>query len=665
MATLQEILARAQALREETALGSISPERAGSIMYDTLQQINQMQLEGGSLVISKIYESVAAMQADTAPVSDLTGQDLRQGQLVVIVPSDTSSSDLGSVYRYNGTTEGASSWSFTGKIGGYPMDQTPTQGSTRAVTSGGVYEQITQLGQELSDTFSGHIGFSLSNTNPVPSDFPEYVNQKGRLTLLNAQDSYLWVCLTSRYFGIEAGGIDIPMTFVAQVGDLFCYVSDEVIKAGTMVAVIKIRELAKSQDERLIITATSYSVKYGDAMPTFSWSANGPVEGEPEITCAAGVGSPAGEYPIVISRGTVTDGNAIYVDGVLTIEKAELTVTADNKQVAVGGTMPAFTVQYSGFVLDEDETALTTEPTCITDAEDTDTDGFFTITPQGGVADNYSFIYVSGILQIGDPVTLSWTSAQVYAAQSTKAYIDTSTNVWKIHNEYTGVLIKCDFWRGKKIKFTRSANWTGIRYAFLRSFQGTTITNDMVVYFSQQPGYTTQITNTTDVELEETVPSDALYMYVYAKSSSLNAAPSIDWKGALPTAQYRNLEASLFTANKTIGSDGMVYTGVDAPAVCCTTSRVDVSTFARLFKFGQILNRVPDVYERMKTNIAEYTATGAFLRRQSYAQVPHEFSLSPAAASLHIMLSGQVNGVDVPIESVPFDGDDIQAIGTA
>lgn len=149
MATLQEILARAQALREETALGSISPERAGSIMYDTLQQINQMQLEGARLVISKIYESVAAMQADTAPVSDLTGKDLRPGQLVVIVPSDTSSSDLGSVYRYNGMTEGASSWSFTGKIGGYPMDQTPTQGSTRAVTSGGVYEQITELGQDF------------------------------------------------------------------------------------------------------------------------------------------------------------------------------------------------------------------------------------------------------------------------------------------------------------------------------------------------------------------------------------------------------------------------------------------------------------------------------------------------------------------------------------
>ena len=35
------------------------------------------------------------------------------------------------------------------------MDQTPTQGSTRAVTSGGVYEQITQLGQKVDDISTG------------------------------------------------------------------------------------------------------------------------------------------------------------------------------------------------------------------------------------------------------------------------------------------------------------------------------------------------------------------------------------------------------------------------------------------------------------------------------------------------------------------------------
>lgn len=121
MATLQDLLARAQALREETALGSISPERAGSIMYDTLQVINQMQLNGGSLVINKIYATVAAMEADTAPVSDLTGSALKPGQLVVIVTSDTSSADFGSVYRFDGIEDGASTWSLTGKIGSLPV----------------------------------------------------------------------------------------------------------------------------------------------------------------------------------------------------------------------------------------------------------------------------------------------------------------------------------------------------------------------------------------------------------------------------------------------------------------------------------------------------------------------------------------------------------------
>ena len=177
MATLQEILARAQALREETELGSISPERAGSIMYDTLQQINQMQLLGASLVINKIYASVAAMEADSAPVSDLSGTALKEGQLAVIVPSDTSSSDLGSVYRYNGTTDGVSSWSFVGKIGGYPMDETPTEGSTRAVTSGGVYSKVSQLAQIVGQISEGTTVISPNLFDKTARTEEKYVNK--------------------------------------------------------------------------------------------------------------------------------------------------------------------------------------------------------------------------------------------------------------------------------------------------------------------------------------------------------------------------------------------------------------------------------------------------------------------------------------------------------
>lgn len=116
---INELLARAAALRDETALNSISPDRAGGIMYDTLLAMNELWLQQGSaLVISKIYASVAAMEADSAPVSDLTGQPLRPGQIVVIASSD---SDNGSVYRYDGTEDDTSSWSKVGAIGGVPV----------------------------------------------------------------------------------------------------------------------------------------------------------------------------------------------------------------------------------------------------------------------------------------------------------------------------------------------------------------------------------------------------------------------------------------------------------------------------------------------------------------------------------------------------------------
>lgn len=144
MANILDILTRAQALRQETALNSITPDRAGGIMYDTLILINQMQLEGGSLLISKVYASVSAMEADTTPTSDLTGRALKPGQLVVIVTSDTSSSDMGSEYRYNGP----GSWTYVGKVGGLPLDTVPTQSSTKGITSGGVYAALSAMKAE-------------------------------------------------------------------------------------------------------------------------------------------------------------------------------------------------------------------------------------------------------------------------------------------------------------------------------------------------------------------------------------------------------------------------------------------------------------------------------------------------------------------------------------
>ena len=151
MVNIYEILLRAASLKEETTLNSISPERAGGIMYDTLLALNDLWLQQGSaLVISKIYASVSAMEADTAPVSDLTGKPLRPGQIVVIASSD---SDNGSVYRYNGTD--APSWSLVGAIGSIPpVDSLDSDSTTLplAAHQGKVLDgKIGQLGQSVDN----------------------------------------------------------------------------------------------------------------------------------------------------------------------------------------------------------------------------------------------------------------------------------------------------------------------------------------------------------------------------------------------------------------------------------------------------------------------------------------------------------------------------------
>lgn len=166
MANINEILARAAALRDETALNSISPERAGSIMYDTLIALNELWLQqGAALVISKIYASVDAMEADTDPVSDISGKPLRPGQIVVIASEDE---DNGSVYRYNGTD--SPSWSLVGNIGNLePVDSLDSDSTQLplAAHQGKVLDgKISQLGQEVKEELSDSAISLINALNP-------------------------------------------------------------------------------------------------------------------------------------------------------------------------------------------------------------------------------------------------------------------------------------------------------------------------------------------------------------------------------------------------------------------------------------------------------------------------------------------------------------------
>ena len=105
--------------------------------------------------------------------------------------------------------------------------------------------------------------------------------------------------------------------------------------------------------------------------------------------------------------GGITIGGAVdpdytitYVTGNLTITPAALTITADNKSMLAGGTLPAFTVTYAGFVNGDTAASLTKLPTITTTATSTSPAGTYPITPSGAVDPDYTFTYKAGVLTV-------------------------------------------------------------------------------------------------------------------------------------------------------------------------------------------------------------------------------------------------------------------------
>lgn len=161
---IYDLISRAQKLRKETQLDSVSPDRVGGLHEDTLKYINEFQLLASSPSLHKIYASVSAMQSDGAPKSDLTGKPLKPGQLVVIVPANQTDATAGDVYRYDGPSGNTSAWTFVAKIGAVPADAELSATSTNPVQNKVVTEKLTELESNLSNIwlFGNDLTFATS-----------------------------------------------------------------------------------------------------------------------------------------------------------------------------------------------------------------------------------------------------------------------------------------------------------------------------------------------------------------------------------------------------------------------------------------------------------------------------------------------------------------------
>ena len=93
--TIYDIIDRCETLRKEQTPGSVTPERVGGIISDALRTINKELLAMGSIGIHKIYASEIEMLKDARPLSDISGNPLKAGELVV-------TRDTFMTYKYEG-----------------------------------------------------------------------------------------------------------------------------------------------------------------------------------------------------------------------------------------------------------------------------------------------------------------------------------------------------------------------------------------------------------------------------------------------------------------------------------------------------------------------------------------------------------------------------------
>lgn len=100
MSTSSEIKQRASALAEKTDVNSITPKEVGGIMFDLASHSENVLRNSGTLGIRKVYESVAAMEADATEPVDLWGEPIKKGNLVVIYDGTDNGVDNNKIYAF-------------------------------------------------------------------------------------------------------------------------------------------------------------------------------------------------------------------------------------------------------------------------------------------------------------------------------------------------------------------------------------------------------------------------------------------------------------------------------------------------------------------------------------------------------------------------------------
>jgi hypothetical protein len=178
----------------------------------------------------------------------------------------------------------------------------------------------------------------------------------------------------------------------------------------------------------LTITADNQTKVYGAPLPSLTASYSGLVNGDspasltdqPTLSTTVSTSSHVADDPYIISAGGALDPDYTihYVNGVLSVTPASLTITADDQSKVYGAPLPVLSVSYAGFVNEDSSANLTSLPTVNTTATAAShvAGSPYSITASGAVDSDYTIASIDGTLSV-TPAALTIT-----AKSTTKTY---------------------------------------------------------------------------------------------------------------------------------------------------------------------------------------------------------------------------------------------------
>lgn len=149
-----------------------------------------------------------------------------------------------------------------------------------------------------------------------------------------------------------------------------------------------------------ITWATPAAITYGTPISSAQLNATANTEGEFTYSVREGDVLAAGEDSIFVKFTPNSPDYGRATDTViLVVNKANLTVSVADVTIKQGEALPAFELTYSGFVNNENESALTTAPVATCNATGAEV-GTFDIIVSGGESANYNIEYKKGKLTV-------------------------------------------------------------------------------------------------------------------------------------------------------------------------------------------------------------------------------------------------------------------------